>query len=97
MLENVKLKSVPQLLTTTNQSRAKFFYSSTFLQRVAAMSLECKINELQTRELQHHLQKVQTTPLTLHVWTAQRPGALRYVTNCHIYKSSWKNQRLLLK
>ena len=30
MLENVKLKSVPQLLTTTNQSRAKLFYSSTF-------------------------------------------------------------------
>ena len=30
MLGSVKLKSVPQLLTTTNQSRAKFFYSSTF-------------------------------------------------------------------
>ena len=30
MLGSVKLKIVPQLLTTTNQSRAKFFYSSTF-------------------------------------------------------------------
>ena len=30
MLGSVKLKSVPQLLTTTNQSRAKFFYSLTF-------------------------------------------------------------------
>ena len=30
MLGSVKLKSVPQLLTTTNQSRAKFFYSSNF-------------------------------------------------------------------